>query len=205
VRLFEARVAAIKAEALQRRGMACKAARVWAFAESLVTWLVFVGLFFLVCSWLFPKLGSRSPLVPFGIKTGNPDKGGMVPSEPWVSIWLALMGGAAGAWISYALRSMGDDFSGLKALASDTVSPHVRTWFVFACVFAGVFLLHLQFVDLKIGKFETDEVLKYAEVAILAGVLFGLAERALPEALTQHAQSFASRMASEANTARATT
>jgi hypothetical protein len=105
-----------------------------------------------------------------------------------------LLGAGLGSWVSYAQRSMSDDFASLQALASDTVSPRVRAAFVFACTFVGLSFFEVEFVTVKIGEFNTTGVLDKVATSLLTGVFFGLAERALPEALARRAQDFIGRV-----------
>ena len=178
--LFEARAAAIKAEVLRRMGMARKAARVSGFAWTLLRWIGFIALLL----WGFDE-AREAGLVPGPLA---------MPRSALATLWTGLLGAGLGAWISYAQRSMSDDFAGLQALASDTVSPRVRAAFVFACSLVGFLLFHVQFVTIKMGNLDTTEVLSGFAAPLLIGVFFGLAERALPEALTRRAQDFIGRL-----------
>lgn len=179
--LFEARAAAIKAEALRRMGMVRKSARVSGFAWTLLRWIAVMGGLLRGLD-----LARDAGLVPEPLAIPRPDL---------ALLWAGLLGAGLGAWISYAQRSMSDDFASLQALASDTVSPRVRAAFVFACTLVGLLLFKVQFVAIKIGNLDTDRILDGSfSVPLLVGIFFGLAERALPEALTRRAQDFVGRM-----------
>lgn len=182
--LFEARAAAIKAEALRRMGMARKSARVSGFAWTLLRWIATMALLL----WGFDEARGAG-LVPAKLA---------VPPENLALLWAGLLGAGLGAWISYAQRSMNDDFASLQALASDTVSPRVRAAFVFACSLVGLLLFEVQLVTLKIGNLDTTRILDEFAAPLLVGIFFGLAERALPEALTRRAQDFVGRMSAAA-------
>lgn len=178
--LFEARAAAIRAEVLRRMGMARKSARVSCFAWSLLRWIAGMGLLL----WVFDE-ARNAGLVPGPLEVPRPDL---------ALLWAGLLGAGLGAWISYAQRSMSDDFASLQALASDTVSPRVRAAFVFACTLVGLLLFKAGFVAVKVGELDTTKVLSNLSMPLLIGIFFGLAERALPEALTRRAQDFIGRL-----------
>lgn len=178
--LFEARSAAIKAEVLRRMGMARKSARVSGFAWTLLRWIVGMALLL----WAFDA-AREAGFVP----------GALAVDRSVLSLlWAGLAGAGLGAWISYAQRSMSDDFASLQALASDTVSPRVRAAFVFACTLVGLLLFEVEFVTIKVGALDTTETFSEFTVPLLIGIFFGLAERALPEALTRRAQDFIGRV-----------
>lgn len=178
--LFEARSAAIKAEVLRRMGMARKSARVSGFAWTLVRWIAGMALLL----WAFDA-AREAGFVP----------GALAVERPVLALlWAGLAGAGLGAWISYAQRSMSDDFASLQALASDTVSPRVRAAFVFACTLVGLLLFEVEFVTIKVGALDTTQTFSKFTVPLLIGIFFGLAERALPEALTRRAQDFIGRV-----------
>jgi hypothetical protein len=178
--LFDARSAAIKAEVLRRMGMARKSARVSCFAWALLRGIAAAALLF----WGFDAARAAG-FVPDPLAVG-PGKLALA--------WAGLLGAGLGSWVSYAQRSMSDDFASLQALASDTVSPRVRAAFVFACTFVGLSFFEVEFVTVKIGEFNTTGVLDKVATSLLTGVFFGLAERALPEALARRAQDFIGRV-----------
>lgn len=173
---FEAQAATIKAELLRRVGMTRKAERLGIFGLTLVRWLLGLAALLAGFAW-----AGEAGLVPRILAASR---------DAMALAWACCAGAGLGAWISYAQRSLNDDFASLQALASDTTSPRVRTAFVIACAIAGLVLLHLQVVTARIGILDTAQVLASLPVALATGLILGLSERALPDAIMRRAREF---------------
>jgi hypothetical protein len=100
-------------------------------------------------------------------------------------LWTGCM---IGAWCSFASRKVALAFFDLGQLEEDRIDPPLRL------IFAGLLtsILGLVFVtgfaNLVIGTFEASKMLTNGSVALLLGALSGMAEKALPAAVMQRAQ-----------------
>lgn len=101
-------------------------------------------------------------------------------------LWAGCM---VGAWCSFASRKVVLTFFDLAQLEEDRIDPPLRL------IFAGLLtsILGLVFVtgfaNVMIGTFEGAKILHSGSVALLSGALSGMAEKALPAAVMQRAQS----------------
>ncbi|MGQ0686369.1 hypothetical protein [Bradyrhizobium sp.] len=101
-------------------------------------------------------------------------------------LWTGCM---IGAWCSFASRKVVLTFFDLAQLEEDRIDPPLRL------IFAGLLtsILGLVFVtgfaNVVIGTFEGAKILQSGSIALLAGALSGMAEKALPAAVMQRAQS----------------
>jgi hypothetical protein len=101
-------------------------------------------------------------------------------------LWTGCM---VGAWCSFASRKVVLTFFDLAQLEEDRIDPPLRL------IFAGLLtsILGLVFVtgfaNVVIGTFEGAKILHSGSIALLSGALSGMAEKALPAAVMQRAQS----------------
>ena len=117
----------------------------------------------------------------------------LAPLSEYRNFLLLWTGCMVGAWCSFATRKVLLTFFDLARLEEDLIEPPLRL------ALAGLLttILGLVFVtgfaNLVIGTFQASDFLKNATVALLTGALAGMAEKALPAAVMQRAQSAFSR------------
>ena len=101
-------------------------------------------------------------------------------------LWTGCM---IGAWCSFASRKVVLTFFDLGQLEEDRIDPPLRL--IFAGLLTSVMGLVFVtgFANVVIGTFEAAKILQSGSVALLAGALSGMAEKALPAAVMQRAQS----------------
>jgi hypothetical protein len=101
-------------------------------------------------------------------------------------LWTGCM---VGAWCSFASRKVALTFFDLGQLEEDRIDPPLRL--IFAGLLTSVMGLVFVtgFANVVIGTFEGAKILHSGSIALLAGALSGMAEKALPAAVMQRAQS----------------
>jgi uncharacterized membrane protein YqjE len=106
------------------------------------------------------------------------------------NIFLVLTGCMAGAWASFASRKVGLVFEDLAALEDDKLEPPLRLLFAGTLTMILALIFVTGFANVVIGGFDASKLLSSGSVALLAGALAGLGEKALPAAMMQRANSF---------------
>jgi hypothetical protein len=101
-------------------------------------------------------------------------------------LWTGCM---VGGWCSFASRKVVLTFFDLGQLEEDRIDPPLRLIFagLLTSVMGLVFIT--GFANVVIGTFEGAKILHSGSIALLAGALSGMAEKALPAAVMQRAQS----------------
>jgi hypothetical protein len=101
-------------------------------------------------------------------------------------LWTGCM---IGAWCSFASRNVVLTFFDLGQLEEDRIDPPLRL--IFAGLLTSVMGLVFVtgFANVVIGTFEGAKILHSGSIALLAGALSGMAEKALPAAVMRRAQS----------------
>jgi hypothetical protein len=100
-------------------------------------------------------------------------------------LWVGCM---AGAWCSFASRKVILTFFDLSRLEEDRVDPPLRL--IFAGLLTGILglIFATGFANVTVGTFNGATFLHSGTTALLIGALAGIAEQALPGAITQKAQ-----------------
>lgn len=108
------------------------------------------------------------------------------------NVFLVWAGCMAGAWASFASRKVVLVFTDLGALEEDRVEPPLRLVFVGVLTTILALIFVTGFANVIVGGFSAANVLLTGSVATLVGAFAGLAEKALPAAMMQRAQTFIS-------------
>lgn len=117
----------------------------------------------------------------------------IVPVYRYRNILLVIVGCMAGAWASFASRKVVLAFDDLASLEEDKLDPPVRLVFAGVLTVILVLVFSTGFAQVVIGGFDAGKVLKSGSIALLFGTLAGLAEKALPAAIMQRANTFITR------------
>lgn len=96
---------------------------------------------------------------------------------------------AIGAWASFASRKVVLNFQDLANLEDDRLNPWMRLAFTNAMTGFLTLVLVTGMAAVSVGSFDSADLLGSPATALLIGSLAGLAEKALPSAMLQRAQS----------------
>lgn len=144
------------------------------------TYMLKLGLwalgFLVVTSLLYFVIGRFASCFPASI----------VAYKNFFVLWAGCM---IGAWCSFATRKVALSFFDLPRLEEDMVDPPLRLIFSGLLTFILGLVFTTGFANLIVGTFEGAKLLTDGSVALLLGALSGLAEKALPAAVMQRAQS----------------
>jgi hypothetical protein len=116
----------------------------------------------------------------------------IAPGHPIEAIVLAIWGGCmGGCWVSFGARKPNISFEDLQVLEQDRVEPTLRLIFAGLVAETLALLLSTGAVDVKIGVLSASTLMSSYKVALLVGVLCGLAEQALPSKMLKRANDLA--------------
>lgn len=101
-----------------------------------------------------------------------------------LTVWGGCMGGC---WLSFGARKPTVAFQDLQVLEEDRVEPLLRLVFAGLLAMIVAILAATGAVDVKLGALSASLLVKSYKVAILVGILTGLAEQALPSKLLKRA------------------
>jgi hypothetical protein len=104
------------------------------------------------------------------------------------TVWGGCMGGC---WVSFGARKPTISFEDLQVLEQDRVEPLMRLVFAGLLAETVALLIVTNAIDLKLGVLSASLLDKSYKVALLVGVLCGLAEQALPSKLLKRATDLA--------------
>lgn len=109
---------------------------------------------------------------------------------------LVWVGTAAGVWASFAARNVTIGFFSLPALEEDKLEPAIRL--AFSCILSTILVLafEVKIITVIAGAFNSSEVLRSGGSSLLVGALAGIAEKALPSAVTRAASDLVQRVSS---------
>ena len=105
---------------------------------------------------------------------------------------LLTCGAALGTWLSFSLRREVLSFEDLAVLERDQLDPSTRVLFITGLVLVAGLLFWSRAITVGIGDFGTYEAMHlHGSWALLAGLLAGIAERALATVVSKRAGDFA--------------
>jgi hypothetical protein len=111
--------------------------------------------------------------------------------HPLEAILLTIWGGCmGGCWLSFGARKPTISFEDLQVLEQDRVEPLLRLIFAGLLAETVALLIVTGAVDVKVGVLSASLLTNSYKVAVLVGVLCGLAEQALPSKLLKRATDF---------------
>jgi hypothetical protein len=102
----------------------------------------------------------------------------------FLTIWGGCMGGC---WLSFGARKPTISFEDLQVLEQDRVEPLLRLVFAGLLAETVALLIVTNALDVKVGVLSASLLSTSYKVALLVGVLCGLAEQALPSKLLKRA------------------
>jgi hypothetical protein len=120
-----------------------------------------------------------------------PSIGGLF-GDPLAKLFLLGIGASVGTWLSFSLRRPILKFDDLAVLEEDRLNPTARILFVVGLTLVVGLLLYTRLVAIKIGDIDVD-----LRMALLLGLLCGIAERALAAAVSQRASEVVERVGSK--------
>jgi hypothetical protein len=109
--------------------------------------------------------------------------------DPLAQLFLLGIGASIGTWLSFSLRRPILHFDDLAVLEEDRLNPTARILFVVGLTLVVGLLLYTKLVAVKIGDIDVD-----LRMALLLGLLCGIAERALAGAVSQRASEVVERV-----------
>jgi peptidoglycan biosynthesis protein MviN/MurJ (putative lipid II flippase) len=108
------------------------------------------------------------------------------------NFFLLITGAAIGTWLSFSLRREVLTFEDLAVLERDQLDPGTRVVFIAGLVVVAGLLFWSRAITVGIGDFGTFEAMhQHGSWALLAGLLAGIAERALATVVSKRAGDFA--------------
>jgi hypothetical protein len=106
--------------------------------------------------------------------------------------FLLIVGASLGTWLSFSLRREVLSFEDLAVLERDQLDPSTRVLFIIGLVVVVGLLFWTSAITVGIGQFGTSDAMhKDGPAALLAGLLAGIAERALSTVVSKRAADFA--------------
>jgi hypothetical protein len=108
------------------------------------------------------------------------------------NLFVLLIGTAIGTWLSFGLRRLRITFKDLAALEDDMMEPAMRLVFTGLIVITIAFIFATGMVNVSVGGLNSAQLLTNGSSALLIGLLLGVSEQALPNALTRRASQFVS-------------
>jgi hypothetical protein len=121
------------------------------------------------------------------LRQNPPDHTFFYPYRNLLVLWAGCM---VGTWLSFGARRVMLSFNDLGRLENDMLEPSMRLIFTgtFSVVLGFIFICGL--INLELGGFHTEELLRSGTRALLLGMFCGLSEQALPGAVTRRAAQF---------------
>lgn len=120
--------------------------------------------------------------------------GGITNNWWWIhkSFLLAGAGAAVGTWLSFSVRRVQLSFDQLVMLEEQSLDPPLRIIFVVALTMMACLLFWTNAINIEVGLLKTNSASfqSTGSVALLIGMLSGLAERALATAISGRAAAF---------------
>jgi hypothetical protein len=112
------------------------------------------------------------------------------PSQPrdYRNFFLLWSGCMIGVWCSFAARKAVLTFFDLARIEEDRLDPPLRLIFSGMLTFILGLIFLTGFANVVVGAFEGAKFIHDGAVALLIGALSGIAEKALPVAILQRAQ-----------------
>jgi hypothetical protein len=111
---------------------------------------------------------------------------------PMPSFLLLAFGACIGTWLSFALRRPNLTFEQLSLLEEDRLAPLARIFFVVGLTLVIGMLLYTDLLSIKIGDVGVDigdpNARAALPIALALGLMCGIAERALAEAVRSRAE-----------------
>lgn len=96
-----------------------------------------------------------------------------------------------GIWLSYGIRKAKIGIADLTAREEDRMQPQVRLLFAGLLTFAIGLMVASGVIDIEIGNISLSRIIDTPMFAYLAGMLFGIAELALPASIGNKANTVA--------------
>jgi hypothetical protein len=115
---------------------------------------------------------------------------GTIPAQvrSYRNFLLLWSGSMIGVWCSFASRKVIMSFFDLARIEEDRVDPPLRLIFTGLLTSILGLIFVTGFANIVVGTFEGAKFLNDGSIALLTGALSGLAEKALPGAIMQRAQ-----------------
>lgn len=125
------------------------------------------------------------------------DGGGVAPTLALLDIdartfsafLLVWIGSFVGVWIAYGIRTPQFTIRDFRRANADFLVPSIRLVFVGLLAMLVALLLHVDFIDLKIGTLSFGGFASTPMVAFILGCLLGIGELALPAFLGKRSES----------------
>jgi hypothetical protein len=105
---------------------------------------------------------------------------------------LAGAGAALGTWLSFSIRRVKLEFHQLGIIEEDLLDPSLRVLFVMGLTLAAFLLFWTGALSIEVGDLKVNATgfKQVGSSALLVGIFFGIAERALATAIGGRAEAF---------------